>query len=504
MNGQLSEQPLVELIREISAESLAGRLQLQRDRVKVVVYFDNGEVLYAASNLRTLRLREYLLKGGMAGEALTLYDDRQPDLELAKRLCADHLLTPASTEQVQMRQVTDVLRLALSWTEGTWKFDPRSHLDAAPKLNLDTRALILEAARRLPPKFVASRFQNPAELISPVPTSVVIENLQPAEGFLLSRVDRPTSMKELVDISGLSENETLVHLYTLSLAGLLRREDAKSVLGRPAATVEPAPEQPAPTSALPVEEKTVDEPDDVESFLAKISSAQTHYDVLGVDRESSPEEMKTRYYELARRYHPDRFRKAESTMLTRLESAFARVTQAYDNLRDDRLRANYNAKLEARQKAQQVANTAPKPTAPVQPVATTTTNTDTPSEREVSIAERAELQFKEGFAALELGQRKVAIGLLAAAANAVPKEARYRAFYGKVLAAQPNTRRAAEAELQAAIKLDPQNGEYRVMLAELYRDLGLMLRARGEAERAIASDPNNSKARDLLRTLKSV
>ena len=51
-------------------------------------------------------------------------------------------------------------------------------------------------------------------------------------------------------------------------------------------------------------------------------------------------------------------------------------------------------------------------------------------------------------------------------------------------------------------KLDPKNANYRIMLAELYRDLGLKLRAKGEAERAVAADPNNQKARELLRTLK--
>jgi len=71
-----------------------------------------------------------------------------------------------------------------------------------------------------------------------------------------------------------------------------------------------------------------------------------------------------------------------------------------------------------------------------------------------------------------------------------------------MLAENERTRRAAEGEFQAAIKLDPGNGEYRVMLAELYRDLGLKLRAKGEAERAVAADPNNRKARELLRALK--
>jgi len=117
-------------------------------------------------------------------------------------------------------------------------------------------------------------------------------------------------------------------------------------------------------------------------------------------------------------------------------------------------------------------------------------------------AERAETQFKEGFAALEMGQRKLALGLFASAAGAVPNEPRYRAFYGQMLAENESTRRAAEAELQAAVKLDPGKTEYRLMLAELYRDLGLKLRAKGEAERAVAADPDNRKARELLRALK--
>ena len=119
----------------------------------------------------------------------------------------------------------------------------------------------------------------------------------------------------------------------------------------------------------------------------------------------------------------------------------------------------------------------------------------------LTTAQSAEVQFKEGFAALELGQRNVAMGLLGTAARAFPNEPRYRAYYGRCLAMQENTRRLAETELQAAVKLDPNNTEYRIMLAELYRDLGFIVRARSEAERAVASDQNSRKARELLRSL---
>src|SRR5262249_42718118 len=130
MNGQLSEQPLAELIREISANSLAGRLQLEHERAKIAIYFDDGEPLYAASNLRPLRLREYVLKAGIAETALAGYDPRSPDLEFVKTLCADHILSPSQAEQIQSKQVSDLLQLAFSWTEnGAWDFDPRSRLN---------------------------------------------------------------------------------------------------------------------------------------------------------------------------------------------------------------------------------------------------------------------------------------------------------------------------------------------------------------------------------------
>ncbi len=502
MNGQLSEQPLAELIREIVAKSIGGRLQLQHDRLRAVIYFDKGELLYAASNLKQLRLREYLLKAGINAAALAKYDDRQPDLELVKSLSRDHLLSPATAEQIQTRQTADVLRLAFSWTEGSWEFDQKARLSETPSFKVDLRPLLLEAGRHTPPKFATSRFRKPNELIATAAAPGDSDNLLPTEVFLLSRLDRPTPLNELIAVSGVSENETLVLVYSLSLAGLLQREHWKSAFRSQTAAAEPEPEEPIAAEPAP-EEQPVDAAVDVESFLTRLDNAQTHYEVLDVSNEASPAHMKTKYYEFARRYHPDLFRKADASLVPRMESAFARITQAYDTLRDDRSRANYDAKLKTRQKAQQLADAAPKPTA--YPVTPKPASLETSvKDAAASLAERAEEQFKEGFAALELGERKVALGLFASAANAVPNDPRYRAFYGQLLAEQEHTRRAAETELQAAIKLDPKNGEYRAILAELYRDLGLMLRARGEAERALEADPNNRKATDLLRALKSV
>jgi curved DNA-binding protein CbpA len=504
MKGQLSEQPLAELIREISLKSLGGCLRLGHDRVKIVAYFENGNFRYAAVNARTLRLREYLQKSNLVSEQdLTQFNDRVSDTDLIRVLCAQKLLSPNAAEQVQLRQVADVLRMALMWTEGDWEFDARSRLGEQLDLKIDVDSLLLETGRRLPAGLAASRFQNPSEVITPIAEPLAYENLLPAEVFLLSRLDTPMPLRDLVAISGAGEEETLRLIYSLALAGLLKRENWKTAFdgeqaAAPAPPVDDAPAS-APAGTPATRESREIDLEEVENFLARVKNAQTYYDVLGVGGEVSSENLKPVYYELARRYHPDRFRRNYPTLVARIESAFARITQAYDTLRDDRLRASYNSKIAARRKTERLAETAPKPAAPApkpEPVA------EGVAQPVMSAAERAEVQFKEGFAALEQGQRKVAIGLFASAASAVPNEPRYRAFYGQMLAGHESTRRAAEAELHAAIKLDPKNAEYRVMLAELYRDLGLKLRAKGEAERAVAADPNNRKARDLLRALK--
>jgi curved DNA-binding protein CbpA len=503
MNGQLNEQPLAELIREISLKSLGGRLRLAHDRIKVAAYFHEGKFVYAACNVRTFRLREYLQKAGLVSEEqFTRFDERISDIELANRLSAEKLLTAAAAEQVQTRQVSDILRLALLWTDGTWEFDYRSNLNEAPGFKIDPGPLLLEAARRMPAKFVASRFRNLGELISPVAAPPSCDNLLPTEVFLLSRLDKPMALSELISVSGLPRSEALGLIYTLAVGGLVDREHWKNVFrSQPpsAAKTEESTTQAQTKEEQPREATSGAE--NVDTFLERLRNVGSHYEVLGVDRYASSAQLKAAYYELARRYHPDRFRRAEPSLLARIESAFARITQAYDILRDDNLRATYNSKLESLKRAQQLADSAPKAAAPAAPPPDSVDITPEPT---LSAAERAENDFKEGFAALESGQRGVATGLFASASRLQPNEPRYRAFYGQMLAAQERTRRAAEAELQAAIKLDPANADYRVMLAELYRDLGFTLRARGEAERALAADANNRKARDLLRELKSV
>jgi len=506
MNGKLSDQPAVELIREIRLKGQSGTLRLQQDRAEVVVYFENGRVIFAAANLRNLRLREYLMKQGLVSEKDLAALVTHSDSELASALCANGRLDRRTIDALFATQVADVLRMALLWMEGKWDFDERTRLGDSVRAELDLRELLMEAARRVQPKFVSSRFQNPNELISPVaglPTNI---SLSPTEGFVLSRVDIPTKLNELIAVSGLGDLETYRAIYVLALGGFLQREHwgivshYEQAQGNELDLGPGIPEEPVtaePVSA-PSELPGKTEEEDLDEFFERLSNATTHYQVLDVTTSAGDDQIKQSYYALARRYHPDRFQvTSTSTQHARIESAFARVTQAYEILTNAAQRLTYDAKLAAHERSRKFAKSAPKPSK--QPSAARQAGPEA-SGSETNMQE-AENSFEEGFAALEQDQTSIAVMHLAAAARMAPREPRYRAYYGRALAALEQTRRLAEVELQAAIKLDPSNTSYRVMLAELYFDLGFLRRAKTELERALAAEPNNASARTLLRKI---
>lgn len=506
MKGKLADQPLAELIREISIKRMSGTLRLEHERAQTAVYFENGQVVYAAANLRTLRLREYMTKRALVSESvLARFENNLPDLDLAAKLVASGNLRQKDMEALLTLLVSDVLRVALLWTEGVWEFNERARLADSVNLSLNIGTLLREAALRLPANFVCQRFRNAAEIMSRASEVSPTSNLTPGESFILSRLDQDLKLAELIMLSGLPEIEARRAIYGLALSGLLTREYWQNAFRTESpqtgkeqvaasATTTPAnqPEQ----SDNWVSASVADE--DLNNFLQRLRNASNYYEVIELPVTAQSSEIKEAYYAMARRYHPDRFHVKSGTKLhAEISSAFARVTQAYETLTDPNARSVYDQTL---QRSNAFSRTSEKPVQ--QPTnGQASGDLDFDDIGQESETGRAEYHFREGFGALQQGRISAAIKHLSNAARLQPKEARYRAHYGRALAADVNTRRLAENEIQAAVKLAPADVTFRTMLAELYFQLKFHKRARTELDRALALDPKNASAHALLRKL---
>ena len=527
MNGQLREYPLAELLRAISAEKLSGSLRLSRERVRAVVYAEAGEVVLARSNLRVYRLAECLRRWGVvAPDRLAAgVTESMSEEEVCASLVAAGLVGQTSLDELRARQAAEVLQPLLLWTEGVWEFEPRARLAEDARVSVDLKGLLLESARRLSHGFAASRLSDDGELLSPVTDPPGQFALLPHEGYMLSRLEVPMPLGQLVAASGLPDAPARHALYTLALVSLVTRagwpqpftaQARAQAQSRGAAAQGAARERSVQTSAAPPEEASAGRgaprqegpPDplaEADALLTRVSG-NSHYELLGVGRAATPPEIKRAYYALAKRFHPDRFpREFDQELRLRLEGAFAQLTQAYETLHDARDRAAYDSRLDAQAPAGGPQGAGAKDGAAPQRggEAAPSDSFFRPRVDQASAPQYgAEEIFQQGLAAQKAGDDALALARLGEAARLDPRQARFRAHYGRALARHPKTQRQAEAELQAAVSLAGDNPDYRVMLAELYASLGQVRRAAGELERALALSPNHEAARRLLQTLK--
>jgi hypothetical protein len=71
----------------------------------------------------------------------------------------------------------------------------------------------------------------------------------------------------------------------------------------------------------------------------------THYDVLGISPEAAFDDIKRAYYRKARAYHPDAHAGSADPVLHEASRAMASLNAAWNVLRNDRLRAEYDDAL---------------------------------------------------------------------------------------------------------------------------------------------------------------
>jgi curved DNA-binding protein CbpA len=513
IKGNLREFPLAELLVEISQARLNGSLRINSELHKAVVYFDAGEVVFAVSNARAFRLFEMLLSAGkIAKEQLLKFSDFTNDLLLGQHLIKESLLSKPEVDALFTGQIEAILTDAFEWLEGDWSFSPLVRVKGDIRFKVKLKQLLIKYARGLSDEAVAGRFKNLHEVFAVKPAMPVNINLSPRESFVFSRFeDSGLSVEDARVLSGSTDSETLKILYTLWLGGFLNRRswntafsDKKTseILAASISLIKEA-KTPVFSQAAPPKhdtqktrkiEKPFEKPEPVveklslDRYLAQVENSANYYEMLDVEPKAAQTEIKQAYFSRAKLFHPDLFHKESDAQLQqRVQQAFGKIAQAYDTLRYEKNREVYDFKM---RKELEAAKKRPK------------TNSGTENPDSQKNLEQAADDFEQGFSLLLEEEFEAAIPYLARAVHLASDNARFHAYYGKALAADKNRSHKAEAELQIAVKLDENNPDYRIMLAEFFIQVGLSKRAEGELNRLLAIFPNNREANILLDTLR--
>lgn len=509
LNGTLHDHPLAELLVEIGQAFLNGSLRIANEDRKAIIYFDGGEVVFAVSNERKHRLANILLREEKISSAqLAEIGSFANDLELKNLLIAKEMFSVNELNGQISLQIEEILQTVLAWKEGKWNYNSLVRAKADMRFRIDLQSLLFEYARNLPNASLVRRFNSLQERFEAKSSLPVHINLYPQESFVFSRFgEESLTVEDIKNVGGLSEIEILKVVYTLWLGGFLKRQKwnwafsreklftistAKLSLKKPEVPAqlsrkEITSESESVESIIAENKEEVSESLSLEEYLERVENSATFYEILDVLPKAEAPEIKSRYFSLAKRFHPDLFhRQTEIETHRRIQNAFTKLAHAYETLKDEKTREVYDYKIGKELISLQVK---------------TTGGSTTSGSNMTDIETRASESFEQGFSYLMNEHLEEAIPLLARAVHLIGGNARYRAYYGKALSANKNTRRQAEAEFLAALKYDPNNADYRFMLAELYVNIGHLKRAEGELTRLLEKSPNHHEARSLLDSL---
>lgn len=153
--------------------------------------------------------------------------------------------------------------------------------------------------------------------------------LTPTEGYFLSRIDGVSTVEDIASLSGLPYDKAI--------------EVIESLWGKKVFTmegVEPSAAQVAETLDLNEDEQSAIEK------MAETVEKGTFYQILSLPVQVKPEQVKIRFFELSKTFHPDRyFRKNIGRYKDMLTTIFKKLSEAYEILYDPKKKQWYDSML---------------------------------------------------------------------------------------------------------------------------------------------------------------
>ncbi|HUJ18915.1 MAG TPA: DUF4388 domain-containing protein [Nitrospirota bacterium] len=477
--GEIRDLTIPWLFQGLRASNKTGTAVFEQDILAKKVYFGNGDILFASSNRDDERLGEFLLKQGRITQAQ--FDTASATVIRTKKklgavLFEAGILSPKDLVTQVKLQVKHIILDLFSWRDGRYRFEEGKPAgDEVIPLQMSTGSLILEGIQGLDWQIIRKGIPPLKTFLRPVlDPSLIFQDAQLSadQRSILALVNGARTIEQLCSLSGIGDFNALKAVYLLlalkmAEVGELKSaaeqrfvHDAVAEAARGAGSAAASPQPPVTKTMI------------LEAFSAL--KRQDHFEVLGVVRTASPQELKKAYFRLAKMYHPDRhFEPEMADMKETLEAIFYRIHEAYETLTSDERRKEYEQKKETEQTR----------------AAYEEKRADEYVENYAEKMGRAATYFNAGMKEFKAGNFWGAADSFAWATRLDPVKAPYFYYYALSLMRIPRRRHEAEENLRKAIEIDPLKTEYHLDLGNLYLKGGLKAKAMEAFEGGLRANP---------------
>ncbi len=230
IQGSLSEASLPELLASISRSRETGMLNFHDLGRWKTIYFKEGMIIYATSNLQDDRLGEFLLKQGRITVRQFLEASKliKPGKRLGAVLVEQSILSPDELFVAINQHVVEIVYSLFEWSRGEYEFVIKDLSAEGPiTLDMSTEKVILEGIRRLRDftRIYAGVGTVDAVLRQSESLTQLVYKLEldEDESQILSLVNGRLTVEQILSMSYQTNFETLRILYGLVAAGVLEQ-----------------------------------------------------------------------------------------------------------------------------------------------------------------------------------------------------------------------------------------------------------------------------------------
>lgn len=452
MGKRIIESPVPFVLRKIFIEKSSGELNLKGDSFEKTLYFNEGNLCFARTNVLHERLGEILFKIGKINQT-QFWDihkllSGQKD-KIGTLMVRNNFISQKDLHFALIYQIRVIALSTFSLTGGEWEFSPlRPDLPEDSIFKIELPVIFFEGVQRFKslPLF-KNNFVNHS--LQPKPLANEIrEFFNSAEIDFYQELQRhaPGRAAEIAAQMGVAEETLWQKLMLFFLLNTLEFTQAT------------------------VDKDTSENMEELTTLYEKLRAKEMdYYELFNLKNTATFNEIKDAYYQHANKFHPDRFGDARDPELReKANFVFAHINKAFEVLNHEEKRREYDMKGYKEIQSQ-----------------------DKGSE---NLGEKANLFYRKAKTLYSQKRFWEAASIMEEAVRNDPGKASYFLLLGVSQSNIPTMRRVAEKNLQKVVEMEPWNAEPLAALGLLFLAEKMDKRAENFFRRTLAIDPDHEVA----------